>query len=278
MEEQGNKMRENDMLSNYHTHTDFCDGNNTAEEMVVSAIEKGFSFLGFSGHGYTDFDTSYCITEEDAYRKQILCLKDKYKDKIQIYLGTEEDATCLVNRDKYDYIIGSLHYFIIDGRYYSADMSYENMLNCISLLGGDAMALAENYYRTFCDYIVSRKPDIVGHFDLITKFDEKYEPLFLGKTEYNRIAEKYLKYAVSSGSIFEVNTGAISRGYRKTPYPAVNLLHILKKENAPIILSSDSHCTDGLDCAFTETRELLKDIGFKDICTLADGRFVKISI
>ena len=28
------------MLSNYHTHTTFCDGKNTAEEVVLSAIEK----------------------------------------------------------------------------------------------------------------------------------------------------------------------------------------------------------------------------------------------
>ncbi len=266
------------MLSNYHTHTSFCDGSNTAEEMVVSGVDKGFSSLGFSGHGYTDFDTSYCMTDEDAYRTEILRLKDKYRDKIQIYLGTEEDATCLVDRDKYDYIIGSLHYFKINGIYYSVDLSYESMLDCINLMGGDAMALAENYYRAFCDYIVVRKPDIIGHFDLLTKYDEKYEPLFLGKNEYNRIAERYLKYAVSSGCIFEVNTGAISRGYRKTPYPYVNLLHILKKENAPIILSSDSHSTDGLDCAFAQTKELLKDIGFKDICTMSDGNFVKISI
>lgn len=253
------------MLSNYHTHTTFCDGNNTAEEMIVSAIEKGFSHLGFSGHGYTDFDTSYCMTDEKGYIAEITRLREKYKDKIKVYLGTEEDATCLVDRRKYDYIIGSLHYFEINGKYFSADMSYENTLECVSLTGGDAMALAESYYRSFCDYIVKRKPDIIGHFDLITKFDEKYEPLFLGKTEYNRIAERYLKYAVSSGCVFEINTGAISRTYRKTPYPAINLLHILKKENTPVILSSDCHSADGLDYAFNETTELLKDIGIKNI-------------
>ena len=33
--------------SNYHTHTNFCDGKSTAEEMVKSAIEKNLIFLGF---------------------------------------------------------------------------------------------------------------------------------------------------------------------------------------------------------------------------------------
>ena len=46
-----------DWKRNYHTHTDFCDGQNTPEEMAEAAAKKGFPALGFSGHSYTDFDT-----------------------------------------------------------------------------------------------------------------------------------------------------------------------------------------------------------------------------
>ena len=49
------------MLSNLHTHSTFCDGVNTPEEIVKSAVERGFSSVGFSGHGYTDFDLCYCM-------------------------------------------------------------------------------------------------------------------------------------------------------------------------------------------------------------------------
>ncbi len=38
------------MLANYHTHTTYCDGKNTPEEIVLCAIEKGFTSIGFSGH------------------------------------------------------------------------------------------------------------------------------------------------------------------------------------------------------------------------------------
>ena len=41
---------------NLHTHTCFCDGKNTPEEMVISAIEKGMDVLGFSGHSSSSFD------------------------------------------------------------------------------------------------------------------------------------------------------------------------------------------------------------------------------
>ena len=55
------------MLTNFHTHTNLCDGDNTPEEMVKSAINNGFLSLGFSGHAYTDFDLSYCMKDTDAY-------------------------------------------------------------------------------------------------------------------------------------------------------------------------------------------------------------------
>lgn len=34
------------MLTNYHTHTAFCDGKNSAEEMVLSAIDYENGFAG----------------------------------------------------------------------------------------------------------------------------------------------------------------------------------------------------------------------------------------
>ena len=34
------------MLSNLHQHTTFCDGKSTAEEVVIAALEKGFSSIG----------------------------------------------------------------------------------------------------------------------------------------------------------------------------------------------------------------------------------------
>lgn len=266
------------MLSNLHTHSVFCDGKNTLEEMVISAIEKGFCSLGFSGHAYTDFDLSYCMTDTDSYIKEVLRLKEKYKKDIQIYLGTEEDSTYLVDRTKYDYIIGSSHYFNVNGKYLDVDLDYDSFKSALKIFGDDVCALAENYYSNFCEYIIKRKPDIIGHFDLITKFDELDTSLFLSNKKYNKIAEKYITKAAESDCIFEVNTGAISRGYRTSVYPSENLLHILKKNESKIILSSDSHSADSLDFKFDETKVFLRQIGFKHLYTLFNGEFIKYEI
>ena len=36
--------------ANFHTHSTFCDGRNTPQQMVDRALELGFVALGFSGH------------------------------------------------------------------------------------------------------------------------------------------------------------------------------------------------------------------------------------
>ena len=263
------------MPTNYHTHTSYCDGKNTPEEDVLAAIEKGFSAIGFSGHGYTPFDLRYCMKDTQGYIKEISELKRKYSDKIEIYCGIEEDAFSYVQRENFDYIIGSSHYFNIDGQYYPIDSDYDCFKKCLTAFDNDALKLAEVYYSTFVSYITERKPDIVGHFDLITKYDEIDVPRFLNNPEYLKIAKKYLEKAAECDVLFELNTGAISRGIRKTPYLGEELLYILKGKNAKVILSSDSHSVDTLDFYFEEAKKLLRGVGFDHVYELHKGVFKK---
>ena len=261
------------MKTNFHTHTVFCDGKSTAEEVVQSAIQKGFSALGFSGHGYALYDLRCCVKDTEGYIKEINRLKEQYKGELQIFLGIEEDALSPIDRSRYDYIIGSSHYFCVQGEYYPIDANHEAFKRCLAVFGGDPLALADCYYRTFCDYILWRKPDIIGHFDLITKFDELEVSQFLQNEEYRKLAERYLRQAAQSGCLFEVNTGAMSRGFRTAPYPSADLLHVLKELDAPLILSADSHHRDTVDFAFEETKQYLRDIGFHKLFTLKQNGF-----
>ena len=273
-----NTQRGNIMLTNFHTHSTFCDGKNTPEEVVLKAIEKGFAAIGFSGHGYTPYDLRYCMKDTDAYITEVNRLKKAYQGKIQVYLGVEEDAFSILDRSKFDYIIGSCHYMHIGNQYFPVDSGYEYFKKCLDAYDYDVVRLSEDYYRPFCDYINKRKPDIIGHFDLITKFDEQNTPLFLCNAQYHKIAETYIAEALKNGCIFELNTGAIARGLRTTPYPNENLLYILKKADAKLILSSDSHRTDTLDFGFEDAKNYLRGIGFRHLYTLFDHAFQKYDI
>ncbi|MBQ9059553.1 MAG: PHP domain-containing protein [Firmicutes bacterium] len=96
----------------YHMHTNYCDGSNTAEEMVEAALAKGLAEMGISGHSHTAFDESYCmsIEETDQYRQEILALMEKYRDQISIRIGLEVDRYSDADTSPFDYTIGSVHY------------------------------------------------------------------------------------------------------------------------------------------------------------------------
>ena len=127
----------NQPLVNFHTHTTFCDGESTAEEVVLSAIEKGFSVIGFSGHATTPFDLTYCMQDTEGYIAEVRRLKEKYDGKIRIHLGIEEDAMAQVDRSRFEYVIGSLHYCRVDGVYYSIDSSPAHRNRLLAACGGD---------------------------------------------------------------------------------------------------------------------------------------------
>ena len=112
--------------SNLHTHTTYCDGKNTPEEIILQAIENGMETLGFSEHSTFPFDkVEYSLREEkiNTYRKEIIKLRTQYGDRIHILLGLEQDVYSPIQPVGYEYLIGSLHYVKKDGEYLAVDAS-----------------------------------------------------------------------------------------------------------------------------------------------------------
>ena len=119
--------------------------------------------------------------------------------------------------------------------------------------GGNGMEFAKAYYRALGKLHTRGKFDIIAHFDLITKNYDKANFFDITSKEYKNAVFEAIEELNGKIPFFEVNTGAISRGVRTNPYPYENLLHILKKADAKLILNADSHHKDTLDCHFQET-------------------------
>ena len=129
--------------------------------------------------------------------------------------------------------------------------------------------MTEGYFREV-GRIAAMKPTILGHFDLITKFDETDAPLFSDSAAYRRIAARAAESIARSGALIEVNTGAMARGLRTTPYPAAEILHVFRQADAPLILSSDCHDAKNIDFGFAEAKALLRELGFRRLFTLTE--------
>ncbi len=249
---------------NLHTHTFYCDGKSTASEIVRAAIEKGFSYIGFSGHGHTTFDDSYCMSaeNEEKYVCEIRALKEEYKDKINILCGIERDAFSDHFVHKFDYEIASVHYIKAGGAIYDVDNSEHLQEECIKKhFDSDPYAYAEEYYKS----VAKLEGDIIGHFDLLTKFDRNNDIFTPKEDRYKKAALSALEVLLEKNSVFEVNTGAMARGYKDMPYPDVWILEEIKKRGGRIILTSDCHDAKNLDYGFEMAENLLYKIGFKDI-------------
>ena len=251
-------------FSNFHTHSLYCDGKNSPEEMVLEAISLGCEAIGFSGHSNTPFDPGYCMdeTREKAYCREILRLREAYGDRIRIYLGIEQDYYSAPADPVYSYRIGSVHYVKKNGRYLSIDDTPEILYEGVqALYGGDFYSLCEDYYSLVSDVVQKTGCQIVGHFDLITKFNEKHHFFEESHPRYLAAAEGALRALLRQGALLEINTGAMSRGWMTRPYPGPALLKILGKQRAKMILSSDAHRKQDLLYGLPQAAALAKQYG-----------------
>ena len=78
----------------------------------------------------------------------------------------------------------------------------------------------------------------------------------------------------AAGKIFEINTGAISRGYRTTPYPSAPLLQALREMDGKILFTADAHHAEDICCAYDPAVQLAKDCGFTQHWILTADGFV----
>lgn len=265
-----------------HTHSTFCDGKDTLEEMVKSAIEKGFDSIGFSGHSYMDIYAEFSMTPEKAaeYKVEIKRLQQVYGDKIRIFCGLEKDNYTKACTAGYDYLLGSVHCVQYGEQLVFVDWTADKAWDAIrNVFGGDGLAYAEAYYEAIADLPNHGSFDILGHIDLVTKFIEKHPDMF--DTTHPRYRAAVIKAAealVGKVKYFEVNTGAISRGYRTTPYPDPFIIKEMKRLGFGAIISSDCHDRNFLDCAYDEAKRLLKEAGYTEHYVLKDEGFVAIPL
>lgn len=244
-------LKKSDHLTDLHTHTVFSDGKDTPEEMVIAAIGSGLKTIGFSDHSHTDFDETYCMKKgsETEYKDCINALKDKYKEKISILCGIERDFySSSFDKKGYDYSIGSVHYIRTkDGVYIPVDESADILVEAVKRhFNGDMTAFCEAYFQTVSEVLEKTGADIIGHFDLIAKFNENKDLFDPFDENYKKSAfaaiDKLLKYKKP----FEINFGAITRGYRTQPYPEAFIMEYIREKGGCFVFSSDSHSVEGL--------------------------------
>lgn len=256
---------------NLHCHTTFDDGKDSAEAMVLAAEAAGLKSLGISLHCPIQGEEDWCCPAQDELRfiDEVHRLREQYMGRLEIWCGLEYDLEAVRRKaPPYDYIIGSCH--ILDGLYIDYDMETAEKL--IAHFGGADRA-AEAYYGRVTELAGFEEIDIIGHFDLPTKYNER-SPLYdTASSAYRDAAFAAMEKLNAAGKIFEINSGAISRGWRTTPYPAPELLKHLHAIGGRICISSDAHAASGITCAFEQSEAIARACGFTELWELTQDGF-----
>lgn len=80
-------------LTNYHSHSLYCDGRANMEDFIRFALSEGFTSYGFSSHAPLPFSTAWTMEWDamDDYLAEFHRLKAKYTGQIELYIGLEID-------------------------------------------------------------------------------------------------------------------------------------------------------------------------------------------
>lgn len=266
------QIKEHCIFYNFHSHTQFCDGHADMEDFVKEAINEHFTDYGFSPHSPIPFD-SPCNMHKDAANEYIAeynRLKDKYGNKINLYLSMEIDylgkqwgpSNEYFDSLPLDYRIGSVHFipsFDDKSLYIDIDGNYQSFKKKMELyFYNDIKAVVESFYHQSIEMIEAGGFDIIGHFDKIghnaghfwdgIENEKWYEDLFM--QTFEAIMDNHL--------IIEINTKAYLEHSRF--FPNLKYFNLLKTSGAEYVVNSDAHYPSLINSGRFEAMKLLGDL------------------
>ncbi len=258
-------------MIDYHLHTPFC-GHATGkmEEYVERAIELGLDEIGFSGHfpyppGFDPLAPDCVIPEQlyDTYLQETARLREAYADRIKIRIGSEFDYLGPDNsyhplnearRFGLDYCLASVH--IVDG--VIVDYSPEHLLAGLDRFTGGIDSVYERYYETLLEMVSNGCCTIVGHLDLVKKFNSLSG--LTTKRDHGRLVNEILDRIAENGLVLEINTSGWDRPCREQ-YPGFGILERAVARGIHLTLGSDAHAPEEVGRHFAQVREFLERLG-----------------
>ncbi len=279
------------MLTNHHTHCEFCDGRTTARLMADVARDAGFSILGFSSHAPLPFGTDWNMdgSRLGEYLSTIRSIAAEHespragKPAMSILVGLEIDyieglcgpADGRFSEARLDYSIGSVHYVspaAAPAVGFTVDEPEEDFATHLeSFYGGDAGALVEDYYAAVAACVRGGGFDILGHLDLVRK-NNRGQSRFREDTErYRAAAMQAVDALAGTDIIVEVNTGGMARGKTDSPYPALWIARELKARGVAVCVNADAHQGSHLLANRDDGLRLAHEAGYRMLTIACKG-------
>lgn len=268
------------ITADLHTHTDRSDGSCSAEQTVQRAIQRGVKVLGFSDHCYTPWIAWDTLGEDlDGYIKENFSLAERYAGQIEIVCGIENEFDCWQEDSRLQYRIGSRHSIPFpDGQIFVDETPQLLEEGIDRWYGGDGLSFALDYFRHIAEDVPHHRPDIIGHFDLLRKFNRS--DIFFDENcaSYRKAALEAAEAAGETGAVFEVSTVNLNRKRRRILFPADFILRFILEKGYPVMLSSDAHDPELICGNFGYAQSRLYGLGFRSVTVWNDGGFREVPL
>lgn len=265
------------MLCDYHVHTYYSDDSNyLMKDVIKDAIEMGMSEICITDHVDYGIKVDWDEGKEIAYRdgmplanvdypkylQEIEQLQKQYQNQIIIKKGLEFGIQThtiskyqkLFHRHQFDFIILSCHQ-VNDQEFWTQEFQK----------GKTQQEYNEEYYQEILNVIKEYKDySVLGHLDLITRYDEQ------GPYPFERIKNiitEILKIVIEDGKGIEINTSSHRYGLKDLT-PSKDILKLYRELGGTIVtIGSDTHQKEHLGAYIEETKKILKELGYQYYCT-----------
>ncbi|MBM7622583.1 histidinol-phosphatase HisJ family protein [Sporohalobacter salinus] len=253
------------MLVDYHVHPIAHDDGDHSEdnlrEFVKQAKKVGVRELGIADHNrYFD---AFQPENIQTINKEFGEVELKFGIEMDYTPGQEEEIAEFLDEFELDYVIGSIHYL---GDWMFDHPDYVDEYN-----NRDIDEIYERYFNYVSQAAKSGLFDIIGHLDLIKVFD--FHPC----CDILEYAKLVLETIADEDLCIEINTNGLNKPVEEI-YPSRKILQEAYNLEIPVTLSSDAHVPERVGEELEMAKEILKEIGYREIATFKKRQCKLISI
>ena len=254
------------MLVDLHLHSRYsADSEELMENQVRRAVEMGLPVMCFTDHIDWDFPIPEIVFDFDIeeYLEELSILQEKYGKQIRILKGVElgmqeqlgDRYRELLKSHPFDFAIGSQH--LVDGQ----DPYYPEIFE----ERGDARVFQDYFEETWNNLRLFHDMDTLGHLDYVVRYGKNGAGEY-SYAKYGEILDEILRLLVRHDIALEVNTAGIRKGLG-FPNPHPDVIRRYRELGGRLITTgSDAHVSADLGRDFHLAEEILKELGFKEIC------------
>lgn len=261
-----------------HTHTDNSqDGNHSAMYMAEIAEQNGIECLAFTDHCEVDvfYKDGFDRRAMQSYL-EISKAKVAFKGRLDILRGIElaqphyeeELAKKIINAQKYDVVIGSIHNL----------RGQEDFYYMKSFDGVNIEDMINEYYDEILNMLQWGDFDILAHITYPFRYIFNICGYVEDINKYSKKVDEILKLCAEKDKALEINMGGLKYPIN-LPSPNVDTIKRYKELGGKLVsVGSDSHYAERIGFGIPRAYEIAREAGFKAVARFNERKVFEFPI